>query len=352
MTQQQPLPDPAGPPATEEQLLDLHLGRLEGRRAAEVEEAVAGSPGLALRSRALRELLDLLDRDRAPDPPDDLAERVLEHIEARGAPIRFPGAASALPAGRARDLCAGPLLSLRELITIAACITLFVGVFVPGYYKAQSVARRNVCRDNLRQIWSAMGLYAADHNGHMAYAGYVPGGSWLPSPVRIPNVPRASNTRHVFRLVRGGYIVQPQVFICPAETDARPMRAQNLRSFSDFAEPVNNSYSYSFMNLPRPPRLADMQVGPQNGMVIVADRSPLISVAGPRPIRPFDEQGINSYAHDNGAGQNAVFASGRGGWFAHPTIGVDRDDIYRAGRLLRYQGTETPTAPTDTFLIP
>ncbi len=352
MTREQPSPDPAGLPPPEALLLDLHLGRLEPRQAAEVEEAVAGSPELAARSRALRELLGRLDRDEAPDPPDDLADRVLERIEAQTAPIRFPEAASALPAGRARDLSAGPLLSLRELITIAACITLFVGVFVPGYYKAQSVARRSVCRDNLRQIWSAMGLYAADHNGHVAYAGYVPGGSWLPAPVRIPNVPRASNTRHVFRLVRGGYIVQPRVFICPAEADARPMHAQNLRAFSDFAEPANNTYSYSFMNLPRPPRLADMQAGPQNGMVLVADRSPLISVAGTGRIRPFDEQGINSNVHDNGAGQNAVFASGRGGWFAHPTIGVDRDDIYRAGRLLRYQGTETPTSPTDTFLIP
>ena len=53
----------------ESKLIDLHLGQLDASELHEVEEAVAGDPRLASRSRALRELLSLLERDAAPQPP-------------------------------------------------------------------------------------------------------------------------------------------------------------------------------------------------------------------------------------------------------------------------------------------
>ena len=49
-------------------------------------------------------------------------------------------------------------------------ITLFVGIFVPGYFKAQNVARRHLCRENLRQIWTGMSGYAQENDGYAAYA--------------------------------------------------------------------------------------------------------------------------------------------------------------------------------------
>ena len=126
------------------------------------------------------------------------------------------------------------------------------------------------------------------------------------------------------------------------------MLADNYREFNDFAEPANNSYSYQLMNVPKGPRLHKM-----NPMVVLmGDRNPLFDSRAGHNLSPYDESAINSVAHEQGAGQNVVYVSGHGGWFTHPTIGVNRDNIYRIKQLMRYQGTEKPASPTDTMLVP
>ncbi len=140
-------------------------------------------------------------------------------------------------------------MGFRRLVAIAACITLFVGIFVPGYFKAQNIAQRNLCRENLRQIWGGFASYAQENKGYLAYAGCVPGGSWLPT--RVPDVKSFSNTAALFTLVRGQYVRDARVFICPSAPQSRPMLAENYREFGDFAEPENVSYSFQYMNLPK-----------------------------------------------------------------------------------------------------
>ena len=258
--------------------------------------------------------------------------------------LPFKEASSAVPAGTARDLSATPVLSLRELIAIAACITLFVGVFVPGYFKAQNMARRNLCQKQLGDIWQGMAAYAQDNQGYLAWAGYVPNGSWLPA--RTPNVRRVSNTKPVYKLLRHGFVRDARIFICPSMTHGRPMLAEDYREFTDFPERANVTYSFLFMNLPKGRRMDKMPAR----MVLGADLNPLFdSRAVGHRINPYDEAG-NSFAHEEGAGQNAVYVGGRGGWFTEATIGVNRDNIYRAGELVHYQGTETPVSDDDTFL--
>src|SRR5262245_52303183 len=125
-------------------LLDLHLNRLEPGEALQVEESIAASAELAAQSRALRDVLSMLDRDEAPETPGDLVESVMARVEAEPRVIPFPQKAAGAGALRSgQEISATPVLSLRELVAIAACITLFIGVFVPGYFKAQNIARRN-----------------------------------------------------------------------------------------------------------------------------------------------------------------------------------------------------------------
>src|SRR5262245_39241807 len=80
------------------QLLDLHLNRLDPGQALAVEEAIAASPELASQSRALRDVLSLLDRHQVPDPPTDLVESVMARIEAEPRVIPFPQKAAAAAA--------------------------------------------------------------------------------------------------------------------------------------------------------------------------------------------------------------------------------------------------------------
>lgn len=331
-------------------LLDLKLQQLDAEQACRVEEAIAAFPDLAEKNHRLQEVLSLLDRCPAPPPRPGLAEAVLSKVEAQTAIYPFEKPAPAVPPSPAHELSAIPVLSLRELIAIAACVTLFVGIFVPGYFKAQNIAIRNRCLDNLRQVWTGTAEFAGANNGYLAHAEYVPGGSWLPT--RTPNVRRVSNTEYMYRLLKDGYVRSSRVFICPAEPNARPMLADNYRAFRDFAEPANNTYSFLFMNVPKSQRrLENLYAGPGGAMVLAGDRNPLTDGQYASRLNPYDENSCNSPTHE-GVGQNAIYITGEGAWFTYPTIGVDRDNIYRAGRLVRYQGIETPVSPTDTLLVP
>jgi hypothetical protein len=333
-------------------LLDLHLKRLDPGQAEVVEDAIAHSPELATQSQSLRQLLGLLDRYEIPEPPANLAESVLARINGQPAVIPFPQAAVSLPNGNTHELSSSPVLSLRELIAIAACITLFIGVFVPGYYRARNIASRQQCRTNMAQIFGGMATYAAANDDSLPFAGFVQDGYWTPQ--RIAGVRRASNTRPVYLLVRERYIADPRAFICPSAPDGRPMLVEDpddYKDFHDFAEQANNSYSFVFSNSEEPARLEIIR-GDDGRMVLVGDRNPLFDGRAVHRVNPYDEESFNSPTHENGAGQNVLYATGQVGWFTTPLVGVNRDNIYRAGQIARYLGNERPSYPTDSFIIP
>ncbi|MGQ9650935.1 MAG: hypothetical protein ACUVXJ_12560 [Phycisphaerae bacterium] len=324
------------------------MSRLEPEQAREIEEAVTASPDLAAKSRALRTLLGLLDAVEVPEPSADLADSVMARIDEHTRPMPFKEMAP-VSSAEGRGVSGRSVLSLRELIAIAACITLFVGVFVPGYQKAQNIARRNACRWGLQTVSKGYSAYAQQNQGYLPWLGYMPNASWLPT--RTPNVPRYSNTKTLYVLLRQGLIPNndPRVFICPSMPNARPMITRDYRRFDDFAEPANVSYSPMLMNVAKGWRVEKMD--PQ--MVVAADANPLFDrQGGGHRISPYDDDAGNSLAHENGAGQNAVYVGGAGGWFTRPTIGVDKDNIYRAGRLTHYTGVERPFGDTDTLLVP
>ena len=337
----------------ESRLLDLHFRQLDPDEGAEVEAAIADSPELAAKSRAIRDLCTLLDTVSVPEPPADLAQSVMTAVEEQAAPLPFREPASAVPAGTTHDLSAIPVLSLRELVAIAACITLFVGIFVPGYFKARNFAQRNYCLEHLRKMGTGMATYAEDHNGYLAQAGFVPGGSWLRTTT--PGVPRVSNTRPLYLLRRYNYVTEARVFICPATArkrkgNVRPMIVDDYTKFNDFVEPANVTYSPIFMNLPKGRQLEKMPLR----MVLVADRNPLFDEQAPHVMSPYDESFANSRAHDddNGAGQCVLFADGKTLWATKPTVGVAGDNIYLAGERWLYEGIERPLFETDTFCVP
>jgi hypothetical protein len=322
----------------DELVLDFHLGRLTAREAEKVRSRLAESPDLAARSRALESVLGALDADAAPEPPADLAERVLAYVDERTAVLPMtaaPAEAAPGPAGR---------WGWRDVLAVAACVVLLFTVFIPGYRKARQASARHRCLSHLHQISDGMFQYASANSGFLPYAGYVPGGSWLPGSEAGGR--EASNTRHVFRLLRQGRIKKVRIFLCPADKQARPMKAQDVRSLEDFPTRSNNSYSFIFMNRPEGQRPSQM---PED-MVLAADRNPHFPGAAgePRAVPPTG----NSPIHEGGAGQNAIYVDGSGGWFTSPRIGVDRDDIYRVDDLEYYEGVEAPQSETDTFLPP
>ena len=329
-------------------LLDWHLGYLEGDEADRLQAALRSSPELAARSRALRDLLTLLDRSPAPRPPADLSDKVLAFIDDQNKVLPFDNADTADTVSTGREVSGNWFNGTwRDLLAVAACIALFVAVAVPGYYKAQGASHRYACLGNLKSISTAGFQYADANEGYLPFAKYVPNAAWSPAAA-AQGIPVAANSRHMFRLTRGEYLPNMRVFLCPVFRDGRPMTKEIARQSEDFPEPANVSYSFPFMNLPKGLRLDQTRKGPR-GMVLAADHSPL------RPVPsssdgPLADPGGNSPLHEAGAGQNAVYTDGSGGWFKNRRIGVDNDDIYGVGNSQGvYRGTEVPVSDTDSF---
>jgi len=337
----------------DEMLLDLHMGQLSDEQADAIRRQLDASPELAAQSRALATILGHLDADNPPEPPTDLSERVCDYIERHTAVVRFIDAQRATRSSEVveRNTVWERLWAWRDHVAAAACIALFLVFAMPGYWANRRMSARQQCLSNVRQIADGMTRYAAANNGFLPSAGYVPGGAWLPDSAGTTQP--APNSRHVFRLLKDGQIRNVRIFVCPADRFGRPMPDDaNVASLQDFPSPRNNSYSLIFMNVPEGLRLEQMQQGSQRRMVLVADRNPHFPIAPPAGRRfPVPPPG-NSPLHESGAGQNAIYVDGSGGWFTTPFIGVNRDDIYRIGEQDDYQGTETPRYDTDTFLPP
>ncbi|MFQ6048214.1 MAG: hypothetical protein ACE5K7_02495 [Phycisphaerae bacterium] len=329
------------PDDIDQRLLDYRLGRLEAGEAAELERLIAAVPEIADRSRRLGRLCDLLDSYDVPEPPAGLEQRVLNRVRAEEAGISLQPAGSALPTEAEGRLSGWPMVSVRELVGLAAAITIFVGVLMPGYWRGQYIARRNECAANLGQIGLALAAYANEHDGALPFAGYVREASWLRPPQ--PGVRFASNSRHIYLLAKRGYVGHLRIFVCPGRSDGIAMQTEDPEQFDDFAEPANISYST------HNPGRRSLRISIDGRMAVVGDRNPFVHDGRFEVREALD---VNSDAHGRGLGQNVLYCDGSVGWRDSAAAGPGGDNIWLAGQQRRYRGTETPLYVTDAFLIP
>lgn len=247
-------------------LLGYHLGLDDDLRLAALEAEFGGSEGLTRSCARLQALLSNLDHDAA-EPPTDLSARVLDAVAAARNTIPFDPAARPLPVEADARRGGAALLTLREVVGLAAAVLVFVSIFVPGYRTARSAAQRTACMNNVRNLGTGYASYAATNGGYLPYVGAaVPGAAWVRTDEI--GVPRMSNAQHVFQLLSNGF-AQPEDFVCPSRPGDYPLDSDDYTLFQDFADPRNSSYSTNFVR--GPVRTATAQPG----MALLADKNPL-----------------------------------------------------------------------------
>ena len=318
----------------EELLLDFHLDRLSEQDRLWIEAELQRDVELRAKSERLGQMLRPLDHWTVQTAPSQLVDKVLEHTERIGrAPVSPVGDGGY--SGRSFSL------PVRELLAVAACIALLAGVFVPGIVDIRSRAQRAMCASNLGSICQGTRLYQQAFGGSLPFAGRIAGASWLPGG--DGGKPYGSNSRHLYKLVKGNWGPKPEHFICPASKTAKPMQADDLAAYDDFASVRNNSYDS--LNLSG----ANPNLRPTMPIAYVSDANPLFKNG--RFDETVDPTTANSPVH-GGLGQTVLTLDGSARWMTTPIYGVQRDNLWLVGDIRRYTGTESPTSKDDAQLLP
>ena len=325
-----------------ESLLDLHLDRLDGQARESVEAACRKDPELASACDRVGEILQPLEQGGSASPSPNLADRVLSHLGERTAALT-PSLPSESPSRRR-----WPFVSLREPLAVAACIALLLGVFFPGVAALRHSSRKALCSDNLRSIYNGTAMYQASFGGSLPYAGRIAGASWLPtgrpvSPVGDGGQAFASNSRHIYLLVKMDFGPRPCDFVCPGGASGRPMDSSQLAKCKDFERACNISYASMNLSGPAP------NLRPARTLAYLGDANPLFVNARFDPS--VDADRANSRAH-GGKGQMILMLDGTARWLTTPVYGTQKDNVWLAGDIRHYTGVESPIGSHDVQLVP
>lgn len=328
------------PMTPEERLLDLHLNRLDDDARARIQAELDSDVSLQDKSRCLGRILKPLDYWQPTSVSDNLTDRILNDLRRDARPRVIKMQPESVDTYRPR------FLPFRDLAAAAACVLLLVGVFVPGLSTVRARSQRVVCAANLGSIFRGTSAYQEAFDGSLPFAGEVPNAVWLPSSDR--SRPLASNSRHSYLLVRGGYGPTPKNFVCPSDAHATPMDVTDFTARQDFALAAN--VSYDALNLASNGAPGDgAKLRPRRSLVYMGDPNPLFRNAKFDPS--IDADRANSPAHARG-GQTLLSLDGSTTWAKSPLVGPSRDNIWLAGKIRSYTGDESRITADDVQLIP
>lgn len=307
------------------------LDSLDADERVVFEARLLREPGLSERVVAMRRVLKPLGAWEADEPAAGSVEAIMRRV-ANTTPLEYVASTSALgPVSAHESGRRGFGISLREIVAVAACILLMVGVFVPGMARRRARQTQIACGFNQAGLFRGLSQYATAFSGQLPRTAGPK--NWLQQPNRM-------NIAPVIRM----RFLSPSVTFCPsqpADIDAPAAYANPRR----FLATVKVRF-YSIQNLYGPvPRMTAPYAVP-----LVADPNPMF------PNGAFDPQAdpaANSSAH-GGKGQNVLLLNGAVRFFKQPILQPQRDNIWEAGNTPTptYTGTETQQSATDAFLIP
>ncbi len=324
----------------DELLFDEQMGLIEPANRDRLQEALSKDPALQAKRDRLADVVAPLDAWTPPPAPPNLAQSVMGRIAAASRTLRLERSPALPPSGSEASMMPS-LMSVREVLAVAAAIMIIVCVFVPSYYGVRQRSQQATCAANMNAIGQGLADYGANQNGYLPFAGAQPGASWLPQ--KSPNAAGFSNTRHPFLVVKMG-LVNPKQMICPGQSEDGPLSPGQYDALDDFESPNQISYSWHVQLKPM------LRSKLERLFAIVADRTPYLRVRDGRVERVTDPT-ANSSAHGDNAGQNVLYPDGRVLWRRTPNVGVNDDNIWQAGHLNAYTGSEGPRDDNDSFLV-
>jgi prepilin-type processing-associated H-X9-DG protein len=258
-----------------------------------------------------------------------------------------------------------------ELLAILGIGVILLAIFVPFSASLIEGNRRVRCEDNLLQLRDALQAYAnVNHNdfprtlydpvvnrdGYTAFTG-----ADAANPFSV-SVGPSDVTASLWLLVRGGYVTNLSIFVCPSSREypdrltdpiGRPVAADRR---SNFRSAANLSYSYADPFSGYVDYRLNSDVLPAH-FALLADKNPGSAAAKVgHDAAPLDLARGNSLNHGQ-AGQNVLFADGSVTFQTTPYCGVgvdadkktDGDNIYTVLAPLPLTPGNSPFYANDGF---
>jgi len=347
--------------STEEKdiILDFYFRCGDQERINRGRDLIASNPKAAQLYAQLEETLRQLDSVKYEPCPENLVELTVAKLklaassqQARlesllAAEQRKTAQMETTPATTKRSFWR----NVAEVAAVAAMILVVMSVSAPSLSRMRQAA---VCRARLKRIGEAIERYANDHDGALPAVVMTAGSPWW--NVGEQGAKNQSNTRHLWLLVKGGYI-DGKNFICPGRKDAKVVAFSpaQLTKYNDFPSRQHINYSFMFM--------CDKSAGGRKGgrTVLLADLNPVFEKVFDKDksgCKPDERTKIlinkqllkvMSTSH-GGRGQNVLFGDGSSE-FKKSRI-IFGDDIYTVRDADSYSGCEVPCGEDDIFLAP
>ncbi len=332
-------------------IFDYCLGLTTEKESAEVEGLIGSDAQAAELHSALKSITGALDSLESELCPDELVERTVLRLTntARASEARL---AQLLADEQAKTAVRpwhlwwniGRVLAAAAVILIAASVWLAPLNFVrQKYYQVR-------CQAQLARIAEGIKQYMADHDGQLPAVAMTAGSPWW--KVGYQGNDNYSNTRHLWLLVRGGYVA-PVNFVCPGAIQGQMVRLDGLqvKDYNDFPDRKHVTFSFRLR--------CDKPQGayPVGQRILISDLNPLFeSLPGPDAKPPVIQlskelSNLNSINHNRG-GQNVLLDDGSVKFLKTRCFGAAEDDIFTLQNTKVYQGVEVPLSESDTFLAP
>ncbi len=219
------------PDNVESLLFDEQMDLLDPADRARLEQALSNRPDLQAKRARLANALKPLEAWTPPPAPPNLVQSVMGHIRASSQTIPFEPPASPPPSGAETSMMPA-LMSLSEVVGVAAAILIIVGIFVPSYYGVRQRGERGM---NLSTIGQSVQQYAADHGAPPPFAGVRSGASWLPRSASDANGP--GNTRRSVVIIKQKRYIRPKPMILPSDPQAIPISDDPCDDLDDVRAP-------------------------------------------------------------------------------------------------------------------
>jgi len=300
--------------------------------------------------------LEQLDHQAHANCPDHLVENTLAKLyahESSSGPERLEQLLQA-ENGKLVTTRTSFWRSLAETVAVAAAVVIFSGLFVPVTRSMRAHAWQAACKSNLSKIAQGVTQYAGDHQGMLPAVATKAGNPWWKVGSTQPE--NQSNTRHVWLLVKQGY-VGPEVFVCPGGKSGKLIKLDNAQ-IANLADFPNRRYiTYSFKLISDP----NMALLSTTSTALMSDTNPIFEASLKTPdcllkneLDPITLNAamlkMNSSSHRS-KGQNVMFSDGSVKFLSGRLVD-ENDDIFTAKGQDTYTGTETASSEKDVFLVP